>query len=1018
MATDAAASLTNPVVCGDGTVYNLFGQDGRFQYVLLGSEDPRHRWDVKGEEASRRYVNAATLEEVDALPCVEKGSRPYDVSALPLARAVAAFYAQYNAAKVEESVHVVARYVDKQGELLRDLYGRYNQALYPFEAELYVFYAEHCPDKIANVPVIAREWDARRSDLWDTLRQRYPHAAMPAGVPAAAAGGAGALRQKLTDFFNKHNPAKLGNIDTIVTTYAGREDELWAALHKTYNLPPPDASPAQNSAEPQPQAAQGGDGALRQKLADFFNKHNPAKLGNIDMIVTTYAGREDELWAALHKTYNLPPPAAHNSAEPQPQVAQGGDGALRQKLTDFFNEHNPAKLGNIDTIVTTYAGREDELWAALHKTYNLPPPAAPSMPAQNSAEPQPQVAQGGDGVLRQKLTEFFNQHNPAKLGNIDAIVTTYAGREDELWAALHKTYNVSAAVPPDEAPAASPPTPPPPPQSDNKIHPSRAAYADPSPDNASVGRQSLSPAQAGAADAPPMVEDDGDTDSDAGSSTPHTGAPPRQAPPPQLPSTASVAASASPGIRVAADTPAAAAVAPPPVPPAAPAAAQPAAALERSLALAKARLGDGRAAVRTAEEIVAKALKDAESAHAALAQSRARERDLLAGLTRQQRAARAAAAAHAAQVADLERRLAAAEEDSGGGQRVERLEDSLFRLRSDLMHARFADLPRGHCTLSDDARERVPPAPPAPQLRRRTLCEEKATATAATATATAAATAAASTQTKMVAAASSFSPPPPPPPPAVLATVVAAADQLSTASGSCGEGGGGGGGGGPSEEDDDDEVEEEERAAERGARAFRASVARQAARSEWAAPPQLHLVRPETHDVATATEPAEFPAVAALQRRLDEAGGVRVQIAREVEAVTRLVDSQEERLAAMAQELAAHVTPAAAVAAAAAVVAAATPAPAVGSRAVAAAAAARQRHGLRGRQAGGVVAPAGAAATAGGGQAPPLHLLDELGRLHLLHERVRGNAPASGKRVKDRGTDECRRAALSCIRGN
>ena len=35
----------------------------------------------------------------------------------------------------------------------------------------------------------------------------------------------------------RHNPAKLVEVDTILAKYRGREDKLFAALRKRYNLP-------------------------------------------------------------------------------------------------------------------------------------------------------------------------------------------------------------------------------------------------------------------------------------------------------------------------------------------------------------------------------------------------------------------------------------------------------------------------------------------------------------------------------------------------------------------------------------------------------------------------------------------------------------------------------------------------------------------------------------------------------------------------------------------------------------
>ena len=46
--------------------------------------------------------------------------------------------------------------------------------------------------------------------------------------------------------------------------------------------------------------------------------------------------------------------------------------ALKTQVTEFFQQHNPAKVAEIDTILTAYAGREDTLMRDLHTNYNVP----------------------------------------------------------------------------------------------------------------------------------------------------------------------------------------------------------------------------------------------------------------------------------------------------------------------------------------------------------------------------------------------------------------------------------------------------------------------------------------------------------------------------------------------------------------------------------------------------------------------------------------------------------------------
>ena len=47
-----------------------------------------------------------------------------------------------------------------------------------------------------------------------------------------------AHRSRLTAFYTKHNPAKLGTVEATLVKFAGREDELFGKLRHKYKVPP------------------------------------------------------------------------------------------------------------------------------------------------------------------------------------------------------------------------------------------------------------------------------------------------------------------------------------------------------------------------------------------------------------------------------------------------------------------------------------------------------------------------------------------------------------------------------------------------------------------------------------------------------------------------------------------------------------------------------------------------------------------------------------------------------------
>jgi len=109
-------------------------------------------------------------------------------------------------------------------------------------------------------------------------------------------------------------------------------------------------------------------------LTEVYQKHDPEKLTNPEFVRNTlarYSGREDELIAALRKKYQMA--AAALAVASQSQAATSTPDYITL-VTEIYQQHNPEKLKSDPTFVVStlsrYAGREDELLAALRKKYN------------------------------------------------------------------------------------------------------------------------------------------------------------------------------------------------------------------------------------------------------------------------------------------------------------------------------------------------------------------------------------------------------------------------------------------------------------------------------------------------------------------------------------------------------------------------------------------------------------------------------------------------------------------------
>jgi len=111
---------------------------------------------------------------------------------------------------------------------------------------------------------------------------------------------------KLVEFYKKHNPSKLSNIEITLAKYAGKEEDLFRQLHIKYGV---DATAAED---------------YKSRLICFYKKHNPSKLSQVEKTLAKYAGRENELFLQLYRKYGVASDAVNNTASPYP--VPGGSG--------------------------------------------------------------------------------------------------------------------------------------------------------------------------------------------------------------------------------------------------------------------------------------------------------------------------------------------------------------------------------------------------------------------------------------------------------------------------------------------------------------------------------------------------------------------------------------------------------------------------------------------------------------------------------------------------------------------
>ncbi|OWZ19359.1 Nuclear pore complex protein [Phytophthora megakarya] len=163
----------------------------------------------------------------------------------------------------------------------------------------------------------------------------------------------------------------------------------------------------------------------RQKLVDFYQKHNPDKLSSVDATLQKYKGNEEKLFQNLALKYKVND--ANGGFSPTPAASPFG--APSAPSSSPFGAASQASSGFGSSGGSGFGGFQST--AATTPSFGAPSPFGAAAGSGFGA------AAGGVNY-REKLTAFYQQHNPAKLSSVDATLEKYKGREDHLFSMLEQ----------------------------------------------------------------------------------------------------------------------------------------------------------------------------------------------------------------------------------------------------------------------------------------------------------------------------------------------------------------------------------------------------------------------------------------------------------------------------------------------------------------------------------------------------------------------------------------------------
>jgi hypothetical protein len=461
---------------------------------------------------------ASSMNLANAAPAQERGAAPTFKSRL------IAFYEKYNPEKISSVDKTLAAYAGREEEMFTALVTKYGPeptaaqstparaaSVAPtspmagggsgsgdYKARLAAFYAKYNPEKISSVDKTLAAYAGREEEMFTALVTKYgpEPAAGASGAPAAASDGAAtpaaspaapaSWKARLTAFYEKYAPAKVGTVDATLEKYKGREGEFLEALVNKYGPEPAAAaatatSPAASSASSPAAATPSAGGSYKDRLVRFYEKYAPTKVPTSESTLEKYKGREEELFQALVTKYGPEPAAspagtgdgaatAKTSAsvpiaplEASSTTAPAAHRTYLERLTAFYEKYAATKVPTAQATLDKYKGREEDLFEALVAKYG-PEPAPQQGHATVSDASSPSASASASASVpapatlsyRQRVLAIYQKYVPARVDAVDSTLAKYAGRENELIEALVAKYGPELAPEPTPTPTPAP----------------------------------------------------------------------------------------------------------------------------------------------------------------------------------------------------------------------------------------------------------------------------------------------------------------------------------------------------------------------------------------------------------------------------------------------------------------------------------------------------------------------------------------------------------------------------------
>jgi len=250
----------------------------------------------------------------------------------------------------------------------------------------------------------------------------------------------------LTDFYQKYNPAKIGEVGKALEKYKGKEAEMFKKLAQKYNAP--------NPMEGDHLSAGGGT----TSTSSFGFGNMAASMGSTTTPFSTSTAQSK----SFSQFAPAPSPFGGNTGQTKSPFSstQSATPFGAPSATASATTSSASPFTSTSTTTSVFGGTAPGGAFGSQSATSAPSPFGGQTPApspfgqtpasspfggQSSTFGQPPAGgaqQFGGRNPRDMLTQFYQQYNPNKVNEVDTLLSKYAGQLEQLFVKLAKKYNL------------------------------------------------------------------------------------------------------------------------------------------------------------------------------------------------------------------------------------------------------------------------------------------------------------------------------------------------------------------------------------------------------------------------------------------------------------------------------------------------------------------------------------------------------------------------------------------------